>query len=264
MAKTLKLTLKKSLIIEAAKADTYQTALIEKSDDPVRNAAKAYVMSAGDEKYHERKLVRLLRSGLAMFAAAMNEFVDSEAGSVTYNLQDEVDDIVVYVTVSDRYNSGLSQPLSSFAEDFIVYNIDFMWWQSLNSALAKDYMSYSQNTLTYIRLCLAKTAPKASNSSYADVTGEVVGGNVTSIMFPNDIYSATMGETFTSPQVSTSPLGLSLAYSSTNTEVATVDESTGEVTLVAAGSTTIIASFAGNDQYAPATGSYTLLVNPSE
>lgn len=263
MAKTLKLTLKKSLIIEAAKADTYQTALMEKSEDPVRNAAKAYVMSAGDENFHERKLLRLLRSGLAMFAAAMNEFVDSEDGSIVYDLRDSVDDITIMLKVSDRYNNGLSQPLSSFAEDFIVYNIDFVWWQSLDSALAKDYLSYSQNTLTYIRLCLAKTAPKTSQSSYADVTGEVIGGNITSVKFPDSIYSATMGESFEQPAVITSPLGLVLTFSSSDTSVATVNGSTGEVTLVAPGSATITACYAGNDQYAPATGSYSLLVNPA-
>ena len=73
----------------------------------------------------------------------------------------------------------------------------------------------------------------------------------------------TMGETFEEPNVTTIPAGLTLTYSSTNTDVATVDASTGEVTLVAAGSATIIASFVGNDQYAPATGSYSLLVNPA-
>ena len=173
MSKTITLALKKSLIIEAVKADTFQAGQIDKSDDPVKNAARAYNEQAGDETYHERKLIRLLRSGLAKFAASMNEFVDSEDGSISYSLTDADDDINMQIIVSDRYNDGLAQPLCSFAEDFVVYNMDHMWWQPINSALADKYFAYAQDTLTYIRLCLAKTAPTASSTSYADITGTV-------------------------------------------------------------------------------------------
>ena len=172
MSKTITLSLKKSLILEAVKADTYQSGQVDKAADPVKNAALAYNEQAGDETYQERKLVRFLRSGLARFAAAMNEFVDSESGSISYTLTDNADAITIMVVVSDRYNDGLAQPLSSFAEEYVSYTMDYMWWQSIKPALAKDYFGYAQDTLTQIRLCLAKTAP-ASSSSYTDVTGTV-------------------------------------------------------------------------------------------
>ena len=173
MSKTITLSLKKSLILEAVKADTYQSGLVDKAADPVKNAALAYNEQAGDETYQERKLVRFLRSGLARFAAAMNEFVDSESGSISYTLSDSSDAITINVVVSDRYNDGLAQPLSSFAEEYVSYTMDYMWWQSIKPALAKDYFGYAQDTLTQIRLCLAKTAPASSSSSYTDVTGTV-------------------------------------------------------------------------------------------
>lgn len=173
MAKTIQLKLKKSLIMEAVKADTYQSGQVDKAADPVKNASLAYNEQAGDEKYQERKLLRLLRSALAEFAANMAEFVDSENGSIKYTLTDEADDITLDIVVSARYNNGLSQPLSSLAEDYIVYSMDHAWWQSQKPALAKDYYQYSQNKLAYIRLCLAKTAPTSSTSSYADVSGTV-------------------------------------------------------------------------------------------
>lgn len=173
MSKTITLSLKKSLIIEAVKADTFQSGQVDKSADPVKNAALAYNEQAGDETYQERKLVRFLRSGLARFAAAMNEFVDSENGSISYTLTDSSDDISIGVVVSDRYNNGLAQPLSSFAEEYISYTMDYMWWQAIKPALAKDYFGYAQDTLTQIRLCLAKTAPTPSSSSYTAVTGTV-------------------------------------------------------------------------------------------
>lgn len=173
MSKTITLALKKSLILEAAKADTFQSGQVDKSVDPIKNASLAFNSQAGDETYQERKLIRFLRSGLAKFAAVMNEFVDSEEGSLKYSLTDGSDNIDMVIVVSDRYNDGLAQPLSSIAEEYITYIVDFMWWQPIKPALAKDYASYAEDAITYIRLCLAKTAPKASEASYTDVTGYV-------------------------------------------------------------------------------------------
>ena len=173
MSKTITLKLKKDLIIEAVKTDTYQRAQADKSDNPVAKAALAYVEAAGDETNHERKLLRHLRSGLARFATMLNEFVDSENGSITYTLSDSSNDVTMTIVVTDRYASGLAQPLASLAEDFIVYNMDGAWWQQFKSDLAKDYFALAADTLNYIRLCLAKTAPAAASGSYASVTGQV-------------------------------------------------------------------------------------------
>lgn len=52
-----------------------------------------------------------------------------------------------------------------------------------------------------------------------------------------------------------------VVYSSSNTSVATVDTGTGEVTIVGAGTTTIKAEFAGNDDYEASSAEYTLTVN---
>ena len=87
--------------------------------------------------------------------------------------------------------------------------------------------------------------------------------NVTMAFSPTSA-TAILGESFTEPTLTTTPAGLSVAYSSDNTSVATVDASTGEVTLVAAGTTTITASFAGNDTYNGNSASYTLTVSTSQ
>lgn len=80
------------------------------------------------------------------------------------------------------------------------------------------------------------------------------------VTFASKTASGKMGEAFTAPKVTTSPADLTLSYTSSNTKVATVDASTGAVTLVSAGETTITASFAGNDNYNAANDSYTLTV----
>ena len=56
------------------------------------------------------------------------------------------------------------------------------------------------------------------------------------------------------------PAGKTVTYASSDQTVATVNESTGAVTLVGAGTTLITASFAGDDTHNAASGSYALTV----
>ena len=87
---------------------------------------------------------------------------------------------------------------------------------------------------------------------------------ITTFSFPQDSYTVTMGESFTAPTLSVDPDGAAseVVYSSSNTNVATVDASTGAVTLVATGTTTITAEISNSETYNNATASYTLTVKP--
>ena len=51
-----------------------------------------------------------------------------------------------------------------------------------------------------------------------------------------------------------------ITYSSSNANVATIDESTGKITLASCGATTITAKYAGDDTYASSSATYTLRV----
>ena len=97
------------------------------------------------------------------------------------------------------------------------------------------------------------------NAEGGQVVVTIAKANAT-VTFASRTASGKMGEAFTAPKVTTSPADLTLAYASSNTKVATVDASTGAVTLVSAGETTITVSFAGNDNYNAASDSYTLTV----
>lgn len=72
-------------------------------------------------------------------------------------------------------------------------------------------------------------------------------------------YTVNLGETFTSPTL-TNPNSLTVAYSSSDIGVATVDANTGAVTLVGAGTTTITASSEETSTYAAGSTYYTLKV----
>lgn len=178
MSKTLELCLNKNLIIEAVKADTYITGAIDKSAEGVKNAALAYNEQAGDDTYHNRKLTRTLAGAVGSLEANLAEFVDSsveDAISDTLANASADGSFVVKVVVSERYNSGLAYPIAQLSQEYIVNKMLYYWWQSIKPALAKDYLSFTNESLTNIRLCLAKSAPTTSTAEYEDVTGEIVG-----------------------------------------------------------------------------------------
>lgn len=82
------------------------------------------------------------------------------------------------------------------------------------------------------------------------------------LTFDKESYTFDLGATvapFTNQL--TAPEGVTVVYSS-NSEIATVNETTGEVTVntAAVGKATITATFAGNETYAPATVTYTIEV----
>ena len=82
------------------------------------------------------------------------------------------------------------------------------------------------------------------------------------LSFPRDTYLATVGKAFTAPELK-NPDGLTVTYSSSNTDVATV-ANTGAVTIKGRGVTIISATFAGTAQYNPKRVSYNLVVSKSE
>ena len=133
-------------------------------------------------------------------------------------------------------------------------------------------MQYSLDGQTF-----SATVPTGTNAGsyvvYYKVVGDAnhddaSGGQVSvtinkaasTVSFASGTANAKIGEGFASPTATTTPAGLVLAYSSSTPAVATVDAASGVVTLVAAGSTTITAKFAGNDNYQAAESSYTLTV----
>ncbi len=103
--------------------------------------------------------------------------------------------------------------------------------------------------------------PSSNNRLYIkgiDVTYIPDARTPQTLTFPNESYSATVGLPFTAPVVSGAQT--TVTYTSSNTAVATVNESTGAVTLLTAGTTTITATAVANETYKKGTASYELTV----
>lgn len=81
------------------------------------------------------------------------------------------------------------------------------------------------------------------------------------LAFSAESVTAIVGEAFTAPTL-TKATTAAVSYTSSNTNVATVDAATGEVTLVAAGTTMITAAAPENTEYKAGMAEYELIVFP--
>lgn len=102
----------------------------------------------------------------------------------------------------------------------------------------------------------AVTGFAASTASYTLTVNDTRSDN--GLAFAESSQTIKIGSILNAPTL-TNPNGLTVSYSSGNNEIATVDEG-GNVTGVAAGTTTITASFAGNGNFKAGSASYTIEV----
>ena len=99
---------------------------------------------------------------------------------------------------------------------------------------------------------------EAAEASYTLTVSKIA----TELKFSKETATATMNAEFEAPTLTKTPEDLQgVEFTSSNTAAATVDKTTGAVTLVGAGETTIKAAFAGSTVYEASEASYTLTVN---
>lgn len=92
--------------------------------------------------------------------------------------------------------------------------------------------------------------------NYTAVSGDK---ELAGLQFSETSCTAVLGQAFTAPEL-TKATNAAVTFSSSNTDVATVDATSGTVTLVGAGTTTIKAEAPENDTYTAGSAQYTLTV----
>lgn len=134
-------------------------------------------------------------------------------------------------------------------------------WSSDNEKVATVD---ANGTVTGVAAGNAKiTAKFAGDDTYITSTAsyEIIVKGAPSLSFPQTSYMVEMGDAFSEPTLQGLPTGVTAKYSSSNADVATVDESTGKVQIVGVGTTTIKAVSEAKDVYEAAEASYVLTVN---
>lgn len=137
-------------------------------------------------------------------------------------------------------------------------------WSSDNTEVAT--VDAATGTVTGVAAGNAKiTAKFAGDDTYKTSTAsyEIIVKGAPSLSFPQTSYTIEMGDAFSEPTLQGLPTGVTAKYSSSNADVATVDESTGKVQIVGVGTTTIKAVSEAKDVYEAAEASYELTVKPA-
>lgn len=133
-------------------------------------------------------------------------------------------------------------------------------WSSDNEKVATVD---ANGTVTGVAAGNAKiTAKFAGDDTYKTSTAsyEIIVKGAPSLSFPEKSYTIEMGDAFSAPKLGGLPEGVTPVYTSSNKEVATVNEETGEVNIVGVGTTTITVTSPNTDIYEEATASYELTV----
>lgn len=145
------------------------------------------------------------------------------------------------------------------------YNSSHAGTLSVNGATAQAVpaeagdLTYSFNDVLFDKIVLSVSDVTYIYSIDVDY---VVKTPVTLSFGEQTTFNIAQGDSFTPPTLTTDPAGLAVTYSSSDEDVATVDANTGSITLEGGiGSTTITATFAGDDTYSSGSAKYTLIVS---
>jgi len=138
----------------------------------------------------------------------------------------------------------------------IYYTTDDSSPSDSNGTLYEDPITISASTT--IKAIAIKDG---ESSEIASATYEIVLPSA-GLEYSVSSKEVTFNDTPYSLPILRNPNAVTVAYSSSNVDVATVNPTTGEVTICGVGTTIITATFAGNDDYMAGSASYTLKVNP--
>lgn len=138
---------------------------------------------------------------------------------------------------------------------------------SNSNAFIKFSGKNSYNQIAYNNQYELFSAYKTDSQSPVQIYKKQTGGLMASSLSfgstnDNHTFFKNAGDKFTFPATLTPTIkGATIQYTSSNLSVASVNEKTGEVTVLREGESEITASFAGNNTYHPSSASYTIHVN---
>ena len=225
-------------------------------DKVVIAAEGSAVAMSTTQNDNNRGQIDVTKSGNALTANANVQVFEVVAGSASNSFAfkclngDQIRKYIAAASSSSNYLRSVSDVDANAS-----WSVSINTTSGVASVVAQG--SYTRNILRYnssssIFACYG-------SASQGDVVFYRAGLPVAELSFPKTSYSVDLGDTFTEP-VLNNPNSVTVTYSSSDTDVATVDAATGAVTIVADGTTTITASFTGNSSYSANAASYELSV----
>lgn len=179
MAKEIKLTLIKSVIINSVKNETFLRGQIAKAADQ-KATTEAYHEQAGDEAYQEALLSRGLYTNLEELKTHLTDYLTTSGQSTADNSIDSSengDNIILSLVVSDRFNGGYVSSLARLSSKYIEESMLMDWWKPINEKQSQLYAQFVERDLSAIKRCFNKTAPVAPSYRYTttlDTTGSSI------------------------------------------------------------------------------------------
>ena len=168
MKQVINLTLIRSLIINSVKNETFLRGQVVKAADG-KLITEAYHEQAGDEEYQERILSRGLATNMADLLTHFSDYLASSGQSSGDNIIDyneEGGNIVISLVVSDRFNTGYTDPLAKLSSKYIEEAMLMDWWKPINEKQSALYAQFVERDLAAIKRCFNKTAPIAPSYKY--------------------------------------------------------------------------------------------------
>ena len=165
---------------------------------------------------------------------------------------------------TDNYRVYANSSITVSSEVGNITQVVFTCTSSNANLVVSDNVTKSGSVFTWTGDAESLTISNGSQTriTQIEVTYTASGSQKT---FPNLSFNPasvtmTIGETFTAPTLN-NEYGVAVTYQSTDTDVATVDASTGAVTVLAAGTTNIEVTSEEDDDYEAGYAAYTLTVN---
>lgn len=201
-----------------------------------------------------------------------SQIMSSEDVTVNGSMITITDDVAVFVLdeTSDGWtfqNESTNKYLYATDTKKLAYDDTGKAWTLSNGTdgVVMTYgnfgtMLYNANNPRFTTYTSDPNASMIQANLYMETNETPVAKQDVTMAFDPTEATATIGKAFTEPTLTTDPADLTVTYESSDPTVATVDANTGKVKLVAAGTTTITATFAGNTNYNTGSASYTLSV----
>ena len=180
------LTLKPSLIFEAAKTETFIKGKVDKG---AMNNAEAMVFNeqAGDDVFHERKLTSSMYNAVEELCSMFSEYVApdvvDEEPSLVHSINLTNDEIKIILSLSYRVNPHFVTTITRLSQQYVTTRVIYDWFLAFNPKQAEVY---TVDKIEHdIRVCFNRRPPLYPAYPY---TRELV-CNVASVeMNVGDVY----------------------------------------------------------------------------